>query len=307
MESTTQEDKVHLEEISRLINNRQKDPSVENFWRSFHGLAREDTSESSLQDSMDLFSNGVEAFGNAYHKFTLLMHDIPFSAALGWWIQEISKNQKKNQKYILIMTQLLEKKVIPFFSAEGKVITLEGVSFLHQYIVENIRCVPEWSFLEKEEKVQCYIDFSHDLAERTKNYVSCATDPDRDKVSHRLVKYESFIEFITYLSDRDALIAKLIYFGAPSIDEVLNLKCSALRAAQSEVRFEKKLIRYPRHVIVELDQHIKDKTDASELVFTNVRNARVERSHLNQSFTRASERMKNQAKITPGSLLKNED
>jgi hypothetical protein len=207
-------------------------------------------------------------------------------------------------KYVKGMEALIEKKLIPLVDADGNNVTLEKLRQEgHQEIIENIRCVSDWTPFEKEEILQCYIQFSHSLARYTFEYVPAGFDPDRRRAQTRIVKYEYFFDFVQQLSERDALIAKVLYFGATSIDETIALKKSALDEKSFTIQFDEKKVVFPKHLIKDLALHVKDKT-ANQLLFTNVRGAEVERAHLNQSFARACERIPRGIKITPGSLLR---
>lgn len=173
----------------------------------------------------------------------------------------------------------------------------------HQDLIEQIRTVNDWSIFEKEEIVKCYIEFSHSLARNTYDLIPLAFDSDRDRVQQKTVTYDSFIDFVQQLPKRDALIAKLLYFGAPSLEEIMTLTVSAVSKKTPEITFNEVTITLPQHIYNELYDVIKGK-NTSQLVFCNVRGEKVNRTHLNQSFLRASEKSSLKVKITPASLLK---
>ncbi len=77
-------------------------------------------------------------------------------------------------------------------------------------------------------------------------------DPDFQRTIKKVVNYKEFIKFIQELQERDALMAKLLYFGAPTMDEVLNLRVSQVDLKKGMVRFNKFSVRYPKHVMLEL-------------------------------------------------------
>ncbi len=95
-------------------------------------------------------------------------------------------------------------------------------------------------------------------------------------MSRKKVKYEAFLDFVQKLPARDALIAKLLYFGAPSMDSVLSLKKDAVHAEKSSISFPERDVVFPKHLIKDLCLHMENRKKESDLVFTNVRGAEVE-------------------------------
>jgi hypothetical protein len=239
---------------------------------------------------------------NEFHSSFLA--GIPVLVVIAHWIRNVLKDPLWREKYVQGMQALIEKRLIPMVKEDGSCVTLDALRALgHLAIIEEIRCVREWAPFEKEELVQCYLQFSHSLARYTFDYVPAGFDPDRRRTEFKMVKYEYFFDFVQQLSERDALIAKILYFGAPSIDETIALKKGALDTAGCAVQFGEKKVVFPKHLIQDLALHAKDKNSAT-LLFTNVRGAEVERAHLNQSFARACDRVPRVVKITPGILLR---
>ena len=102
-----------------------------------------------------------------------------------------------------------------------------------------------------------------------------------------------------------ALIAKLLYFGAPTMDEVLNLRVSQVDLKKGIVKFNKFSVRYPKHVMLDLKGYLTKK-DKEELIFVNLRGEMVERTHLNNCFNRASRKISSSKRITPKMLLESD-
>ncbi len=259
----------------------------------------------SIEELLDKYTEETRKIRKSFQEFhSIFLTDMPVAVALAHWTQTILNDPMWRDKYVKGMETLIEKKLIPLVDAEGENMTLEKLREQgHQQIIENIRCVREWTPFEKEELVQCYVQFSHSLARFTFDYVPAGFDPDRRRAQQRIVKYEYFFDFVQQLSDRDALIAKVLYFGAPSIDQTIVLKKVALDEKNFAVQFEERKVVFPKHLIYDLALHVKEKS-RDQLMFTNVRGAEVERAHLNQSFARACERIPRGIKITPGSLLR---
>lgn len=279
-------------------------------WVQCKRLALESASkDKSAEARVDQFSQKTSEMDLVTQRFMEYLRGVYLLDALGHWIKEISTMDPFwQEKYRKGMKSLLEKNLIPILNFQGEKMTLEEFQRIgHQTVLEKIRCIKEWSFIQKEEAVQCYIQYSHTLSRLTKNFISPGYDPDREKVRNRSIKYETFIEFVQHLSERDALIAKLLYFGAPSMEEVISLRKNAIVSEDSAIRFEEREVVFPKHVMQDLLSYILEKNDHQELVFTNVRGATVERAHLNHAFSRASEKVAAQMKVTPGGLLKLEN
>jgi hypothetical protein len=232
---------------------------------------------------------------------------MPIAVAIGEWMRSLALDLSWGEKYLPKMLQLLQKNVIPF-RCDGEFATLDYLMQRgHQEILENIRCVDGWSIIEKEGVVQAYIQFSRSLNRQTYNLIPQGFDPDRDRARNKAIRYDHFIEFVQHLPYRDSLIAKLLYFGAPSIEETLSIKRVAIDFTNFLISFEKGPINFPRHVIWSLKAYFADIDEKQELVFANLRGAEVDRAHLNQSFARACDKMSARVKITPGSLLRLEN
>lgn len=302
----------HLEELIRLdqINlelkqDHKESLRVKELWQHCKQKAGR-ISEEILETLLKDFSKETWEMQAKVKQFTSFIKEIPFVVAFGYWLKGISAMDGYwLEKYLKGSANLLGKELIPIVNSQGGLLTLDEFRQIgHQRILEEIRCVSEWTLLEKEEAVQCYVQFSHSLSRYTCNFISAGSDPDRNLARCKKIKYETFLDFVQKLPERDALIAKLLYFGAPSMESVLSLKKTAIIPEGSRISFPEGEIVLPKHLIKDLIAHSQNKKDKQDLVFTNVRGARVERAHLNQSFSRACEKLSANIKITPGMLLR---
>ncbi len=260
-----------------------------------------------LDSQLRLYHDTVVHLAAQFSEFKNVVRGMPIIVVIGDWIRELAITQYDDGKYLFRMLDLLEKNVIPL-QCDNELATLEYfISRGHQEVLERIRCVEGWSILEKERAVQAYIQFSRNLARQTYGLIPPGFDPDRDRVQRKAVKYDHFIDFVQHLPRRDALIAKLLYFGAPSMEEVLSLKRGAIGSDNFLISFDIDSISFPGHVILDLRAYIAEADEKQALVFANLRGAEVERAHLNQSFARACEKIETKVKITPGSLLRLEN
>lgn len=276
------------------------------FWNAvYEKIPLTKSQKNTLQKQPTEFRLKTREFDTQATEYRAYSKTVAVSSAIRAWLEETLADAHWKERYATSFAQLYKKNLIPFFDANGGLVTLEYFeSYGHQDILEAIRCVSDWSLLEKEEIVRVYVEFSQSLARQTRGIIPDGFDPDRERVRHKAVKYEAFIDFVNHLSERDALIAKLLYFGAMTIEEVIALGPKAVNANSCSIIVGGTSTDYPKHLILDILTYIGKKEKAQKILFSNVRGEHVERAHLNQSFARACEKMSKKTKITPGSLLK---
>ena len=321
--------------LQRGIQGRQEFLS---FWEKCKSQVATDEHKSrELDDQLANFCHQSDQLHSTFSQYRELIHRIPVAVAVGDWVRGLCLNHSREDKHFSNMVRLQQHQLIPYKDPHGEPIRLEYfIQHGHQDVLENVRCIQQWSVSEKEGVVQSYLQFSKDLSLKTCGLIPEGFDPDQERARHKAVKYEMFLDFVQQLPVRDALIAKLLYFGAPSIEGVLALKRDAVVKNALTVYFDEGYVVYAKHIIQDLFGFITEKEgeDANEpassvvfaefpfkadegefsicqargrdqpLIFTNFKGAEVERAHLNQSFTRACERLPVGTKITPGGLLK---
>ncbi|MCE5293940.1 MAG: site-specific integrase [Chlamydiales bacterium] len=288
-----------------LLSQAKKEQAFTTFWNSFKKeIAKNSAQQKELDLQLAKFQTESKKIDEELSRFQHFLKSIPIASTIANWIFESSLTQNVLERYLKAFSQLTTKNILQLHDAKGNLLTLAYfMEHGHQDLIEKIRTIDDWSIFEKEELVKCYIEFTHSLARNTYDLIPLAFDSDRDRVQQKIVTYDSFIDFVQQLPKRDALIAKLLYFGAPSLEEIMALTISAVNKKRPEITFNEVTITLPQHIYNELSEVIKGKT-SSQLVFCNVRGEKVNRTHLNQSFIRASEKSSLKVKITPASLLK---
>lgn len=271
--------------------------------RSSDGLAKEDPGFDAYFDIVEALSTKVK---NEIEGYWTVLKEIPVAVMLLFCIKKAESNGPAHDYlYSLGINRLWQAGLLPVFNQGKHRVLGDFQSDEHIHVIENIRCVKAWGLFEKEELVNCYLKFSYDLARVTFGMFHVAFDPDRVRVERKTIKYELFLDFVQLLSERDILIAKLLYFGAPSIEGVIALKIAALDMEKLEIKFDERAIRLPKHLMKDIDAYIQLRKDRpNDFVFVNVRGKQVERVHLNQAFMRASSKVPEALKITPATLLK---
>lgn len=275
------------------------------FWEKYKNQISDDSQKSvDLEKKFSQYSALIGENQNIYSILKTILKDIPIGIAVRYWLN-IFSSQSKQKKASNQIVQLIERKILPVQNKNGQLLTLnyfqEQGEQEHKRIIEEIKCISDLSISEKEELVQCYIEFSHHLNQNTFGIISTAYDSDRFYASHKVVNYDDFTKFVQQLSERDALIAKLLYFGGPTVEEVLFLKYGQVDFTHCVINFSKQSIKYPKHLILELS-NFSGKKKKNDLVFLNYKGNQVVRTHLNHSFGRASKEIN--LKITPRDLVK---
>lgn len=288
-----------------LLSQAKKEQAFTTFWNSFKNeVAKSSAQQKELDLQLANFQTQSKKIDEELSQFHYFLKSISIASTIANWIFESSTTQNVLERYLKAFSQLTAKNILRLHDEKGNLLTLAYfMEHGHQDLIEQIRTVEDWSLFEKEEIVKCYIEFTHSLARNTYDLVPLAFDSDRDRVQQKVVAYDSFIDFVQQLPKRDALIAKLLYFGAPSLEEIISLSVSAVSKKNTDIKFNEMTVTLPQHIYNELYELIKDKR-SSQLVFSNVRGEKVNRTHLNQSFLRASEKSSLKVKITPASLLK---
>ena len=275
------------------------------FWEKYKSQIS-DASEKSqdFEKKFSQYSALVEENQNIYSLLKTILKDIPIGIALRHWLNLFS-GQSKQKKTSDQIIQLIERHILPVQSKSGQLLALnyfqEQGEEKHKRIIEEMRCILDFSTAIKEEFVQCYIEFAHYLNQNTFGIIPLAFDPDRFYASHKVVNYDDFTKFIERLSERDALIAKLLYFGEPTVEDVVFLKYGQLDFRDCTINFSKQTIKYPKHLMLELS-NFSGKKRKNNLIFLNYKGNQIVRTHLNQSFGRASKEIN--LRITPRDLLK---
>jgi len=223
----------------------------------------------------------------------------PIVVAFKAWVKSLG-NSLDSDRLDLICSL---SKLIPILDKDGHRVMLDHLlDGRHNDTLERIRCLDDIPLITREKMVDYYMQFSLYLSCETYDFIPVAIDWDRELVRDKLIRYDDFISFVQYLPRRDALMAKLLYFGAPSMECVISLTRS--RVLAGSIAYADGEFRLPRHVSWELKAYIKTLDPQEQLIFLNLRDGLVERSHLNQSFARACTKSCSTQKITPGALLK---
>ncbi len=292
--------KVRYEDPKRIIKG------FEQVWEAnLKLMGKVEAQKNAIEDlSVQLRMKSGE-LRNAIEDYREFLQDVPVISAIKAWLEGKLSDPQWKERYFDPISILFQKNLIPLSDSRGRLVTLEYfIEHGHQAILEDIRSMPGWTMVEKEAIIQCYITFTRSITQLSHGVIPYGVDPDRERARQKMVSYETFIDFVSHLSERDALIAKLLYFCDVAMEEILTLKKTALEKSSSSLKLNSGTTQLPRHLFLELLSHAQAEDNSQKLVFTNVRGAQVDRTHLNQSFARACEKSVKKEKITPGTLLK---
>lgn len=276
------------------------------FWQEYLKRIDKSAFSNTPQQYGKILYEGRHNLEKAIKAFREDLCKIPLGAAIANWIEGLDLPKEYILEYEVSMLRLIDLKLVPLTNEKGQQRTLNEMSSNdHEHIIEEIRCSPKLNTAEKEKLVEVYIVFSQYLSHMTCRLIVQGEDPDFQRTIQKVVKYNDYIQFVQLLPERDALIAKLLYFGAPTMDEVLILSVGQIDSKSNMVKYKKFSVKYPKHVMLDLKQYMAGKKK-DDLIFVNLRGAQVERTHLNNCFNRASRKLKGNKKITPKMLIESD-
>ena len=274
-----------------------------NFWQEYVKRTDKNASSSTPQQYEKIMMQGKKQLEGAIEDFRLKLSEIPLGAEIANWLERLDLPKEYVSRYTESMLHIIDLKLLSLTNKQGQLRTLNDISPNdHRDTIEEIRCSSKLSTPDKEKAVEAYVIFSQHLSRATCGLIMQGEDPDFQRTIKKVVWYKDFIKFVQLLPERDALIAKLLYFGAPTMDEVLSLKVDQIDSRKGLVKFKKFSVKYPKHVMLELKSSLTQKKK-EDLIFTNLHGQQVERTHLNNCFNRAARKLDGNTRITPKMLL----
>jgi integrase len=273
------------------------------FWQEYLKRTDKNVSSSTLQQYGKIMMQGKKQLQDAIEAFRLKLSEIPLGAEIANWLESLDLPKEYISRYTESMLNLIDLRLLSLTNRQGQLRTLNDFSPNdHRDTIEEIRCSSKLSTPDKEKAVEAYIIFSQHLSRATCGLIMQGEDPDFQRTIKKVVWYKDFIKFVQLLPERDALIAKLLYFGAPTMDEVLSLRVDQIDSRKGMVKFKKFSVKYPKHVMLDLKNSLTQKKK-EDLIFTNLHGQQVERTHLNNCFNRAARKLDGNTRITPKMLL----
>ncbi len=243
---------------------------------------------------LDQLEKNLKQFEEKKNAFVEKLHGFRLITLVTFWL----KKNHDQEELISNFELLIREKLIP--GLNQKLEFFVRLKIIHLY--ENIRSLEKYSEIKKEQLCESLAKFLTFLQELFFGSVSFSPDPIHLLTKNKKVSHKQFLEFIESLSERDQLIARVLYYGEPTLEEALEITQDKILIKKSAIQFRKDAVPYPKHVIQRLRQMAQGKA-SKELVFTNHKGKQIERSHLNNCFERASQRSSIKDRITPRDLL----
>lgn len=285
----------------KLVQGSQVEKEIQEIFLTCYDNRDDSQYADSLQHGETYVERISEAadFIKGFQKF---LNAIPLAIALRQWLE--SQKADPNFRDLLHNVKLLvDLGIIPRKNDDGGLADLKYFQALnHASSIQLIRCQGGLTFQELERLVDTYMRFMQHLSQVTLRLVHGDPDPDRQRVAHKALRYEKFVEFSRGLSDRDCLIALLMYYGDCAMIDVINLKVNQVDVKGESITVSEREIKLSKYVMLRLGEFIADKED-NDLVFTNRKGGQVNRSRLYRSFKSAGEKMSPPLEISPTTLL----
>ncbi|MCX5922146.1 MAG: site-specific integrase [Candidatus Dependentiae bacterium] len=261
------------------------------------------------EESKKLFAL-KEKLRSHYRDIVNELEYLPLSAAINDWLLEFEHSTRL--KYAEYMTDMIKRKIIHEYFADGKIFTVGGFRHMrHEQALEYIKSVQDWTEGSRQARAACYISFTSYLHWISDRWFRRAVPSkmDEGKTFYRLSSktitqalsledWHHFLDVLDANNQRDSLIARCMLYGGHRVSEILNIKVAQLDLEKNIIRFargkNKKLelpVVYPAPFIDELRAYIQateKQREDSDFVFITRKGKSLTRSRLNYSFAHAS-------------------
>ncbi len=225
-------------------------------------------------------------------------------ACIQWFSEMQNRNTLDN--YRSGMGKLFEIGLLdPFISLQ------EFALINHNNVVDKIKMVGRWSECTKQARAACYIAFTAFLNRRSNGLVKKALAKREGKlktftpVYHKVktnamtqTQWIIFLEKLTEINPRDALVAKIILQGAKRVNEALSLQTDQIDWVNNQITFRQSkmgmgvkytIITYPQSIMNQLKEYIKERIG---YVFISSFGKPLTRQQLSITFSKAGKRAK---------------
>lgn len=273
---------------------------LENFWnfcKSLHG-------ENALDESLENLERESVGLHVNVDRFCNLVLETPLCSVIQQWItKEITS--PFGQEIIEAFETFYKNQIFPLKGDSDNIFNVDDLHALgHSEIIERIRCIPALRLGERENMINVYMHFAKFLSHFAFGAIPLPFDPDREKTKKRILSLEKFWSFCLHLSERDSLVASIMYYTGYQLNDVLNLKVGDIQSKKDSILFHGMEVQIPRHIILRLRSFLLDKNETN-LLFTNRKGEDVNRSHVLLAFKRASKKIgcSDNDIITPRSLI----
>jgi len=260
---------------------------------------------------LDLFAAQQDLKKNR-SLFIQKLEYIPIKIAIEDWLKNLHGETRRNYAYYV--TDMMKRGIIPEIDGDGNEFTVGHFNYTpHEKVVDYIKTVEDWSEGTRQVRAACYISFTSYLGRISQGWFRKAEPSTlasnktfysvRDKCATKAItlhEWHTFIEALSKINGRDALIAKAMLQGAKRISEVLSLTVDQIDFERKILNFRQSKtggtireipITYPESFMSELAAYIdrtRELRGESRVVFITNRGKSVYRTQLNATFEKAS-------------------
>ncbi|MBY0529254.1 MAG: site-specific integrase [Rhabdochlamydiaceae bacterium] len=202
---------------------------------------------------LDALKTDVSHFSEDLHKqvesFKQAISKMPLSVFVILWADSVF--DEKSSYKLELMRDLIETKLVSLSSLE-KLAKLDP-----SFILEKIRCCPEWTLNKREDAVLLYTSFASWLSQETFAFVAETKDLDRLATQKRQVPFDLYIKILSHLDLREQILAKMFYLGGNrGLEEVLSVKIEDIDFKKASVHLSETVL-YPRHLFSDIESYIQ--------------------------------------------------
>ncbi|MEC7839044.1 MAG: site-specific integrase [Chlamydiota bacterium] len=261
-----------------------------------------------------------EKIGLLIHKFNEMLKATSLEDAVSFWKAELKETKEIRKEtlsnYANSLQNLFEKGILPTKDAKGNPYSLDCFIWEQDKFLNAITENSSWTEHEKRIRVNALISFSKFLGKTSHGHFQSLDLPKqyilkdgRGEITPSTLtekEWKSFIEELEKNSLRDSLIAKVMYYTARSLSQILDLKVDQIDFINRQVHFDSnstsEIIRLDFGLIKLLQKYINEsapfRQDSPISLFITNQGKPVFRTHLAQIFERARKSAKLEFKVT---------
>lgn len=239
----------------------QEDPRLmANPYQRIESLCLEWDSKHSLQHLFEegkTFAEASEEVDHTIDKFQRKMNTLSLLSVILLWAQYMGKDKALGAKRLSMLSELMEEGLFP----PKKKMTLKEFALSgHDSVIDHIRSFSKWFLQKREDFVTFYVEFGNWLSQATYGFIPIVTDLDRQMTARRKLPFETYIDLLALLPEREHILTKLFYLGGErALEEVLNLEIKHIDFAKGHIHFPGYFVRYPMHVLDDLKAYIEER------------------------------------------------
>ena len=261
-----------------------------------------------------------EKIGELIHQFNEMLKESSLENAVSFWKAELNETKEIRKEtlsnYASALQNLFDNGILPKKDSKGKPYSLDCFNWEKEKFLNTVTENSTWTEYEKRIRVNALISFSKFLEKISYGHLQSLNLPrqyvlkdEKEEITPSTLtdkEWKRFIEELEKNSLRDSLIAKVMFFTARPLSQILDLKVNQIDFMSRQVHFNSdrkpESIRLDSKLIELLQKYINESTalriDSSVTLFITNQGKPVFRTHLAQVFERARKTAKLEFKVT---------